>query len=389
MLNELALFMRFMLIGVYFYMVYLFRSSLKKYKESKFINWFFVGYSIFFFSLFVFQIGHSITELLNYIFPELGFLASIKSNLPGGPMPGLLFSNLNRPLFILGLILMELILAAQIYPLERAVNWNRTRGTKYLVVTACLLCSMFIPMLAWSFMSTIIFAMAIFGLLYGLIANIGINIKLVVKSVGEVRTRSIMIILGSLCFYLGFLWTLEIREISIVYHLFGYSYVKLDITLGCIAQVVAAILYRRGFQIKALVDYYNSQRYCIVHKGPIEGRVYMCSNCSIFYCMKCKEAIINAENTCWNCGDTLDKSLEIRIQLKTGDELFDEFVELRRELDQDTYLGTLGIMLKVMDKIIQLDTSGIAQVQVKELLKKDLDISVEDDDGDEVHPGKP
>ncbi len=61
----------------------------------------------------------------------------------------------------------------------------------------------------------------------------------------------------------------------------------------------------------AMVDYYQSKRICVVHRGIIKGRVFMCGNCRIFYCIDCKNAIVDLENKCWNCGDVLSRGREL------------------------------------------------------------------------------
>ncbi|MBN2152608.1 MAG: hypothetical protein JW839_14235 [Candidatus Lokiarchaeota archaeon] len=57
---------------------------------------------------------------------------------------------------------------------------------------------------------------------------------------------------------------------------------------------------------KALLDYYTSKRICIVHRGRIKGRAFMCANCHVLYCMPCKAAIVEIENKCWNCKQELE-----------------------------------------------------------------------------------
>ncbi|MFX0100042.1 MAG: hypothetical protein ACFFCS_10720, partial [Candidatus Hodarchaeota archaeon] len=78
-----------------------------------------------------------------------------------------------------------------------------------------------------------------------------------------------------------------------------------------------------------IIDFYQSEHICIVHKGKIEGKVFICRNCNIFYCIRCKEAISKNENACWNCGEVLDDSLVVeeevitvsKTALETGDSL--------------------------------------------------------------------
>jgi hypothetical protein len=81
--------------------------------------------------------------------------------------------------------------------------------------------------------------------------NIGVNIKLAAVSTGELRRRSISIIFASLFFYLGFIWTLEIGEISLgtIFSIAGYASAW-DTVFGSVLQVISALLYRQGLRIK-------------------------------------------------------------------------------------------------------------------------------------------
>jgi tetratricopeptide (TPR) repeat protein len=51
---------------------------------------------------------------------------------------------------------------------------------------------------------------------------------------------------------------------------------------------------------------YKEKRICLVHKGPIEGYMFMCPDCGAFYCVKCVDALIEIENFCWSCERPLD-----------------------------------------------------------------------------------
>lgn len=66
---------------------------------------------------------------------------------------------------------------------------------------------------------------------------------------------------------------------------------------------------------KALLEYYQSKHICIVHRGAIKGKLYMCEQCSVFYCLKCKEAIAKAENQCWNCKSPLENIIEPDVEI--------------------------------------------------------------------------
>jgi hypothetical protein len=58
----------------------------------------------------------------------------------------------------------------------------------------------------------------------------------------------------------------------------------------------------------SMLEYYQSKRVCIVHRGTIEGKIFICSTCNVFYCIPCRDAIVELENKCWNCKAPLSKS---------------------------------------------------------------------------------
>ncbi len=44
---------------------------------------------------------------------------------------------------------------------------------------------------------------------------------------------------------------------------------------------------------------------CLVHKGPIEGTVYVCPKCKTHYCLNCVKALIEKGEKCWACESEL------------------------------------------------------------------------------------
>ena len=64
-----------------------------------------------------------------------------------------------------------------------------------------------------------------------------------------------------------------------------------------------------NFIMPSVIDFYQNQRLCVVHRGVIEDKVFLCSNCNVFYCLKCREALIEMENKCWNCDATIEKAV--------------------------------------------------------------------------------
>jgi len=49
------------------------------------------------------------------------------------------------------------------------------------------------------------------------------------------------------------------------------------------------------------VDVEKSDFICVVHKGSIDGAVYICPRCKTFYCVKCASALRDKGENCWSC----------------------------------------------------------------------------------------
>jgi hypothetical protein len=251
--KEIVLVTRFCIIAVYFYMFVFFRKNYLKSKAAGFTNKFFVGYAFFFLALFALQVGMSFYELADYVAPGSG--AWVRESFPGeveGRAAVLFLYNLVQPLYILGVSGMVLLIAAQVYPLELTLNWNKTIITKYLIIVSASMLLVFIPALTWTLFTFIICFAAVLGVVLGLVMNMGVNIKLAAVSTGELRKRSIAIIFASLLFYFGFIWTLEIQEISLgeLFSIASYQ-TEWDIVFGYVLQVISAILYRQGLRMRA------------------------------------------------------------------------------------------------------------------------------------------
>jgi hypothetical protein len=228
-----------------------FRKNYLKSKAAGFINKFFVGYAFFFVALFAFQVGISLVDLAE----NMGFPTGwIRESFPGeaeGKAAVYFLYSLVKPVYILGVASMVLLIAGQVYPLELTLNWNKTIITKFLVIVSVGVMFSFIPALTWSLYTFIFCFGAVLGVVIGLIMNIGVNIKLAAVSTGELRRRSISIIFASFLFYMGFVWTLEIQEISLgtIFNIAAYAS-EWDTVFGSMLQVISALLYRQGLRMK-------------------------------------------------------------------------------------------------------------------------------------------
>jgi hypothetical protein len=44
-----------------------------------------------------------------------------------------------------------------------------------------------------------------------------------------------------------------------------------------------------------------NENFCLLHKGDIEGEIYICPTCKIKYCMKCAEKARTGAKLCIKC----------------------------------------------------------------------------------------
>jgi len=243
----LSIIANFMLILVYSYLFILFRKRYNIQKKEGYINAFLRGYSFMFLSLFIFQVSSSIINLIDAFLEEFK-VTQLQFYFPGKPAELNAFikfiSNLLRPLFILGLCLFELIISAQVYPLEKALNWKKVPGVKFMIITALSLFLLFIPAITWTNFGAVLIYASVAGILYGFGMNILINIKLAFSTVGDVKRRSTYIIFASFLLYFGFVWYLQVGWTEILIP--SLTDLSWDVVFGAIMIIISALLYRTG-----------------------------------------------------------------------------------------------------------------------------------------------
>ncbi|HME51747.1 MAG TPA: hypothetical protein VKM55_05990 [Candidatus Lokiarchaeia archaeon] len=146
--------------------------------------------------------------------------------------------------------------------------------------------------------------------------------------------------------------------------------------------IVGIIVFYFSRLDEALVQYYQAKRICIVHRGVIDGPVFMCSKCNVFYCIPCKEALVKTENKCWNCGAILDPAAELDFRVQASDPIFQIFATIKDELHEETDLATFKILLKIGKVNLDRRKNGTLGEMQKEIDKiiiagaTDLDVEM-------------
>ncbi|MFX1340851.1 MAG: hypothetical protein ACFFDK_19730 [Promethearchaeota archaeon] len=65
----------------------------------------------------------------------------------------------------------------------------------------------------------------------------------------------------------------------------------------------------------------KERKICLVCKGKVARKLYMCPECDTFYCNKCSDTLANLENACWVCGTPFDESKPVKLPKKNKDEI--------------------------------------------------------------------
>ena len=56
------------------------------------------------------------------------------------------------------------------------------------------------------------------------------------------------------------------------------------------------------------IIFHKEQKICLVCKSKVSKLLYVCPKCDVLYCLKCYNALSNAENACWVCNTVFDES---------------------------------------------------------------------------------
>ncbi len=65
----------------------------------------------------------------------------------------------------------------------------------------------------------------------------------------------------------------------------------------------------------------KEKKTCLVCKNKILRDNYMCPDCNAFYCMKCKNVLMNSENACWVCYTPFDETKPVKVKKMDEEEL--------------------------------------------------------------------
>src|SRR5271157_8494 len=159
-----------------------------------------------------------------------------------------------------------------------------------------------------AFVSYGIMLLSAIGIILFLFLIIGFYVAIAAKSSGALRTKSLFISFGFIFVFVG----LGLTQVRVVGWLILISPVTVILGLIMLAAGYRTVSNFRQIT-NAMLDYYQSKHICVVHKGVIKTKIFMCGYCHTFYCVECKNALVALENKCWNCGEMLSRGRELPV----------------------------------------------------------------------------
>ncbi|MFX0099231.1 MAG: hypothetical protein ACFFCS_06580 [Candidatus Hodarchaeota archaeon] len=217
---------------------------------------------------------------------------------------GLGVMNLTSTLHVIAYVMIYIGFSLFLSSLELHV-FNRRRVFAWIALVAVILysiISVFIPTMNFDLLIEL---WPIFVIIYYIItgflvlSTFGILAAMIKRTAGDLRRRFGFTVAGFSIFLIGVLFNMVLPNWGFI--LTGIICPAL-LLLGLII-----ILASRPTRLSGpLLDYYTSERLCIVHRGKIEDKVFACPSCGIFYCLRCQKALVEAGDPCWNCKASLE-----------------------------------------------------------------------------------
>jgi hypothetical protein len=203
---------------------------------------YFLGYSLFFFITGVTLLGVGADKLLQLLGKApMEFTARFPY---GDPNDSGFLANFTRPLYLALLLLVLLLFATQVAPLEYMV-WKKQYVTVFLVISTALVATVYIPALTYGLYSMIVIMTAFVAILLAFLLNFGMNLSIYFKTTGDLRRRAGFIAVGFFVFLIGLVWSMEVGWTKGLTGVSGYEW---DVAVGSVIILGGGLLMFRGFK---------------------------------------------------------------------------------------------------------------------------------------------
>ncbi|MFO8017338.1 MAG: hypothetical protein R6U96_01780 [Promethearchaeia archaeon] len=245
--NIFAIILRLGVMVIIYYL--LFQKFYRDYKESKkrgFKNTYFLGFTMLFLILFIFHVIYGSYELYqNAVANPFNLKSRFEWYIKSDDFVGNTVSNQMRPAYLSFYFLINLVLAAQIYPLEQANNWDKNPFMKIILICGSSVLLLFIPAIGNSWFAILLVLLGFIGIAVGFVLNILILIKLCRRATGDVRQRALYGVFAFLFLAVGMVVSMEVGWINMFSEEISYRW---EVVIGSGIQIVGALFYYMGFK---------------------------------------------------------------------------------------------------------------------------------------------
>jgi len=115
----------------------------------------------------------------------------------------------------------------------------------------------------------------------------------------------------------------------------------------------------------------KSEFICIVHKGTIDGAVYICPNCKTFYCVRCANVLKDKGEKCWSCESDINVTITDNIisekqqKIQELQSRMDSIKITVQTLDESFYSGAISeeIYSQSRDPLMKKITALIQEIE--------------------------
>jgi hypothetical protein len=246
--------------------------------------------------------------------------------------------------YIVGSIFSGIASFGIMFVIERYV-YTKFHYILSLIILIGILLMIFIPRINGTNMITIynIFIAVPAGLVLLIFLYIGFKTK------GDIRKKSFILALGMILLFAGTLFntgTLKdtypifkiLSPITIIISLTTFQYglflrieklpSEAEITIKkstmSMIKTLGLDLTRREKITEEEVTISREKKICLVCKGKLSRKMYLCPECNTFYCEKCSDLLADLENACWVCDTAFDESKPVKLPKKEEVVVIDE-----------------------------------------------------------------
>jgi hypothetical protein len=247
-LRLLAFIARMVAMSVFGYLYVYFKKAYDESKKTEMRNTYFLGFMLLFGILTLFNLFYGLYGLYNEISATT---INLDQNFAWWENPGNALDELKnqmRPLYLSFYFFLTCILAAQVYPLEQAMNWKKSPFSKTMILFGSGVWLLFIPAVAYTMVAYVIIGLSWLSFVMGFLLNIGVNIKIYKVSAGTLRKRALYAILAFFFLAIGIAWSLELGWGSSIYSGIENS---MDVIIGSAFQLISALFYLKGFSLES------------------------------------------------------------------------------------------------------------------------------------------